>query len=552
MVDYFSSVLHESPTMVYFIILGLGYLLGKVRIGTFDLGPVAGVLFLGLIFGHFGYGGEIPLQSVGFLLFIYSVGFQSGPKFFTVIRQDGLKYFTLALVIAGTGFGVAMGLSKVMAMKPGASAGILAGGLTSTPTLAAAQEAIRTGMIAPPAGFSADDVVTNITTGYAITYIFGLIGLLFLVRLLPKVMGISLVDEAEKLATRDRRRVLPSERIVTRAYHILRGRVIGASISELYDAVPGLTAILKIKRDGEFIDVRGDTVIQAGDRVSVMGYLERMKAVPENIGPEVTDEDLLDIPTESIRVVVTRKRAVGMTVTRKLITEKFGCILERIQRLGIEVPLDPGVRLERSDVLFLSGPRSNLDLVGEEIGHVERMIDETDLLTFGLGIAAGIFLGQLSVTIGGIEVGLGSAGGLLASGLTIGFLRSIHPTFGRVPSAARWVFMEMGLLFFMVGVGLRAGRGIVEALYAAGPTLFLSGMLVTVTPVVVGFIVGRYVLKINPVLLLGSITGSMTSGAALSIVNSEARSQVPALGYTGAYAFANVLLTVAGSVILTI
>ncbi|NIO15583.1 MAG: transporter, partial [Deltaproteobacteria bacterium] len=173
MVDYFSSVLHESPTMVYFIILGLGYLLGKVRIGTFDLGPVAGVLFLGLIFGHFGYGGEIPLQSVGFLLFIYSVGFQSGPKFFTVIRQDGLKYFTLALVIAGTGFGVAMGLSKVMAMKPGASAGILAGGLTSTPTLAAAQEAIRTGMIAPPAGFSADDVVTNITTGYAITYIFG-------------------------------------------------------------------------------------------------------------------------------------------------------------------------------------------------------------------------------------------------------------------------------------------------------------------------------------------------------------------------------------------
>ncbi len=552
MVDYFSSVLHESPTMVYFIILGLGYLLGKVRIGTFDLGPVAGVLFLGLIFGHFGYGGEIPLQSVGFLLFIYSVGFQSGPKFFTVIRQDGLKYFTLALVIAGTGFGVAMGLSKVMGMKPGASAGILAGGLTSTPTLAAAQEAIRTGMIAPPAGFSADDVVTNITTGYAITYIFGLIGLLFLVRLLPKVMGISLVDEAEKLATRDRRRVLPSERIVTRAYHILRGRVIGASISELYDAVPGLTAILKIKRDGEFIDVRGDTVIQAGDRVSVMGYLERMKAVPENIGPEITDEDLLDIPTESIRVVVTRKGAVGMTVTRKLITEKFGCILERIQRLGIEVPLDPSVRLERSDVLFLSGPRSNLDLVGEEIGHVERMIDETDLLTFGLGIAAGIFLGQLSVTIGGIQVGLGSAGGLLASGLTIGFLRSIHPTFGRVPSAARWVFMEMGLLFFMVGVGLRAGRGIVEALYAAGPTLFLSGVLVTVTPVVAGFIVGRYVLKINPVLLLGSITGSMTSGAALSIVNSEARSQVPALGYTGAYAFANVLLTVAGSVILTI
>jgi len=145
---------------------------------------------------------------------------------------------------------------------------------------------------------------------------------------------------------------------------------------------------------------------------------------------------------------------------------------------------------------------------------------------------------------------LGSAGGLLTAGLVIGFLRSVRPTFGRLPDAARWVFMEFGLLIFMAGVGLRAGGDIVETFIQAGPKLMLAGIVVTVTPVALGYLFGRRVLKIPAVLLLGAITGSMTSGASLSVVTKEARSPVPALGYTGAYAFANVLLTIAGSVIL--
>ena len=150
----------------------------------------------------------------------------------------------------------------------------------------------------------------------------------------------------------------------------------------------------------------------------------------------------------------------------------------------------------------------------------------------------------------GISVGLGSAGGLLATGLVIGYLRALHPTFGRVPEAARWIFMEFGLTVFMAGVGLRAGSGILETLAQSGLNLVLAGVVVTSVPVTIGYLIGRKVLGINPVLLLGAITGSMTSGASLSIVTDEARSSVPSLGYTGAYAFANVILTVAGSIIL--
>ena len=172
------------------------------------------------------------------------------------------------------------------------------------------------------------------------------------------------------------------------------------------------------------------------------------------------------------------------------------------------------------------------------------------MVTFAFGIAFGVVIGPLSVKVGQLSIGLGSAGGLLSSGLLIGYLRSVYPVFGRMPDSARWILMEFGLLLFMAGVGLRAGGDIIETFVTAGPMLVLAGIVVTATPIFIGYFFGRKVLKIHPVLLFGGITGSMTSGASLSVVTKAANSSMPSLGYTGAYAFANVLLTVAGSIIL--
>jgi putative transport protein len=208
--------------------------------------------------------------------------------------------------------------------------------------------------------------------------------------------------------------------------------------------------------------------------------------------------------------------------------------------------------LLRGDVLNVTGPIASIERMQKSFGHAERDIDETDLLTFALGIACGILVGSYTINVMGVEVGLGAAGGLLSVGLVIGFLRSIHPTFGRMPSAARYVLMELGMLFFMTAIGLKAGHGIVAALEKAGPALIVAGMLTTIVPTLFSYYFGREVLKINPVLLLGAITGAMTSGACLSIVNKEAKSTIPSLGYTGAYAFANIFLTVAGSLILLV
>ncbi len=242
--------------------------------------------------------------------------------------------------------------------------------------------------------------------------------------------------------------------------------------------------------------------------------------------------------------------SVGVSLGELGVTESYGCFLTKAVRVQVSLPLEPSTKLQRGDVLSVTGPSGKVDGLGSRLGHIERSVAETDLLTLAIGIAAGIAIGTLSVTIAGVSVGLGTAGGLLVTGLVIGYLRSIRPTFGRIPTAARWVFMELGLQMFMAGVGISAGSGIVETLQSVGPSLVLCGIVVTVAPVVVGWLVGSLVLRMNPAVLLGAIAGAMTSGAALSTVNSVARSSVPALGYTGAYAFANVILTIAGTLIV--
>jgi putative transport protein len=554
--DYLAEQLHENQALLFFLVLGLGYLIGKIKFKGFEFGPVAGVLFVGLVFGHYGYGEDLPVRSLGFMMFIYSVGLQAGPRFFSVLMKDGLRYFVLALVVTVSGFAVATVTVQFFALEPGSSAGVLAGALTTTPTLAAAEDAVRSGIIVPPAGYSREMMLSNIMTGYAITYLFGLIGLILLIRLIPLITKVDLPAEAEALAgsgiASDSNQMADLGKIVTRAFLVNKEEYVGVPFGDLQKAGFGTVTVHKIKRGDEFVPVDEDTVLQLGDKISLVGAQNRLIMGPEVLGPEIIDSDLLDAGTESCKIVITKKKATGLSVSRKSISHRYGCVLSDVKRLGVAVPLDPHVVLLRGDVLNVTGPIASIERMQKSFGHAERDIDETDLLTFALGIACGILVGSYTINVMGVEVGLGAAGGLLSVGLVIGFLRSIHPTFGRMPSAARYVLMELGMLFFMTAIGLKAGHGIVAALEKAGPALIVAGMLTTIVPTLFSYYFGRKVLKINPVLLLGAITGAMTSGACLSIVNKEAKSTIPSLGYTGAYAFANIFLTVAGSLILLV
>ena len=549
MAEALDHLLRENPVGLLFTILAAGYLIGKLKLRGFSLGPVSGVLFAGLAFGHYGYELSPNVQTFGFVLFIFSVGFQAGPSFFGTLRREGPKYFLLALVVSSTGFALSVWLAGLFGYPTGTAAGLLAGAMTTTPTLAAAQDTLRSGVVALAGDLTADEAVRNVTTAYAITYLFGLIGLILIIRSSPRLLGVDLPAEAAKIATQDAP-IAPAARISTRAFRVEREDLVGAPRAEVRRRFPSGASLVKLRRDGEFIEIKDDTTLQLGDEIALVGRLDRFIEVHQLVGTELTSPELLDMETEACRIVVTRKDAVGLTLSELDIGPNYRCVLTGVRRMQVDVPVEPSLALERGDVLTLTGPVGNLTSLGERLGHLERPLVETDLLTFALGVASGIVLGTFAVQIGNVSVGLGTAGGLLTAGLVIGYLRSIRPTFGRMPAAARWVFMELGLQMFMAGVGVSAGSGIVETLRSVGPSLILCGIAVTVAPVVTGWLVGSFVLRLNPAVLLGAITGSMTSGAALAIVNSAARSSVPALGYTGAYAFANVLLTVAGTLIV--
>jgi len=215
-----NQILHAQPVLTLFLIIGSGYLIGRIPIGSFSFGPVAGVLFAGLFLGHFDFRMPPGVQAVGFALFIFSVGYQAGPRFFDVLRTDGLKYFSLAVVISAAGLGIAIVMTKLLNLEPGTSAGLLAGGLTSSPTLAAAQEALRGGAIKPPAGWTVEQMVGNVTTGYAITYIFGLAGLITIIKVLPAFLGITLQQEAKGLEQTDQSDTGEISDISIRAYRV--------------------------------------------------------------------------------------------------------------------------------------------------------------------------------------------------------------------------------------------------------------------------------------------------------------------------------------------
>jgi len=547
--DWILIFLQSNQAIAFFLLLGMGYLIGNIRIGSFSFGSVTGVLFMGLIFGYFGFRMTAAAQMVGFALFIFSVGYQAGPGFVAVLKQDGLKYFALSMVVALTGFAIAAVWASALSLPPGMSAGLLAGGLTSSPTLAAAQDAVYTGSVKLAEGWTKDQIIDNIAMGYAVTYIFGLIGLITIIKFLPKLLKIDLVKEAERFESGKQENISLPENIGLRTYRITDTKINNMSLKELREKYWDKTSVVKVKRDKKFLPI-DEYGLKVGDTIQILGPNKYFTDKVSKMAEEISTEWKSNEPQETAQIIIENSSIVGLALSEIAIHRDFGLFLVEIRRKGKHIENDENVRLELGDVLTVIGSVQQIEAIGEYMGEIERAGVETDIITLSFGIVLGLIIGTLSVEVAGVSIGLGSAGGLVASGLFIGYYRSVKPTFGYMPEATRWFLMEFGLLLFMAGVGMRAGTGIIETLQENGLMLIIAGMCVTILPVLVGYVVGYKILKISPALIFGAITGAMTSGAALSVVIKEAKSPVPALGYTGTYAFANVILVVAGSLIM--
>lgn len=552
------SLLRDNGMLLLFSVIGFGYLLGNIRVAGIEAGPVIGVLLIGLLCGHFGFRAPDGAATFGFALFIFSVGIQAGPTFFSAFRADGLHYMTLALVVAATAATLALTLATLIGLDYGYGAGLLAGALTSTPTLAGAQDALNSGLATLPEGISAEQASDNVSVGYAITYLFGTIGMIVSVRFVPRLIGLDLPAEAARLA---RERGLGGTRRfsgtsasmpIIRAYQVAP-EFAGKSLAQVaQERGDNRGRALKLRRKGQLMDVDQDMVLQEGDVIAFIAGVRVHNEAQSAGHAEVLDVDLLNYQIRSREIIVTDQRVVGRSLSDLDLPGGYGCFATGLVRASIELPVDANLPLQKGDRLLLSGEEKSLARLAGDIGYVEADVQHTDLATFAFGLIAGTILGLLMISFGNISVGLGSAGGLLIIGIIIGYLGSVMPTFGRVPAPARLVLMELGLMMFMASVGLNAGGGVLNALTSVGPLMILAGVVVTLVPATIGYLFGRYALRMNPALLLGSITGAMTSTPALNVLNEAARSAVPSLGYAGTYTFANVLLTFAGTLMMVL
>jgi putative transport protein len=552
------DLLRDNWLLLLFLVIGLGYLIGNVRIAGMEVGPTIGVLLVGLVFGHYGLSISPAVGSFGFALFIFSVGIQAGPSFFSAFREDGPKYIALAALVAVIGFALVWLIARGVGLEKGLDAGLLAGALTSTPTLAGAQDAIRSGLAAIPGGLNTDEVLENVGVGYALTYLIGTLIIILMVRYLPRFLDLNLAAMANTYArdkglVRGRRLDRPTADTlpVIRAYRV-GPEGVGKTMAQRKAELGQAGEALRVRRVNEFLEPDPDLELKEGDVVSVIASLSVHRQAQERLGAEVLDPQLLNYRVDASEIVVQSPYAVGKSLKALDLPRSHGCWVSGLERTGIDLPVSDAVILHKGDRLHVVGEKSRLQKLAELIGYLEQEVEETDLATFSLGIAAGVLLGLVVFKAGAVTLGLGTAGGLLITGILVGYLGSLNPTFGRVPAPARFLLKELGLMLLMASIGLNAGGGIVEGLLNVGPVLLVAALVVAILPIAIGYVVGRKVLKLNPALLLGALTGAMTSTPALAVVTDAARSSVPAIGYAGTYTFANVLLTFAGSYMMMI
>jgi putative transport protein len=551
-----ASLLNGNYILLLFVVLALGLCLGKVRLGSVQLGNSIGVLVVSLLLGQQHFTINTEALNLGFMLFIFCVGIEAGPNFFSIFFRDGKNYLMLALVMVGSAMLLAFGLGRFFGWDIGLTAGMLAGSMTSTPVLVGAGDTLRN-TLGGTRVLGAE--LDNLSLGYALTYLIGLVSLIFGARYLPKLQHQDLSTSAQQIA-RERGLDADSQRKVylpvIRAYRVGQELVAwadGKNLRELGIYRQTGCYIERIRRNGILATPDGDAVLQYGDEIALVGYPDAHSRLDPSFrnGKEVFDRDLLDMRIVTEEVVVKNNNAVGKRLSQLNLTD-HGCFLNRVIRSQIEMPIDDSIVLNKGDVLQISGDARRVKSVAERIGFISIHSQLTDLLAFCAFFIVGLMIGLITFQFKTITFGIGNAAGLLFAGIMLGFLRANHPTFGYIPQGALNMVKEFGLMVFMAGVGLSAGAGINHGLGAVGGQMLVSGLIVSLVPVVICFIFGAYVLRMNRALLFGAIMGARTCAPAMEIISDTARSNIPALGYAGTYAIANVLLTLAGTLIVII
>lgn len=525
---------------ILFLVIGLGIAIGKIKVKgiSFDLSAVIFVaIFLGYLYNTAGIDFTIPpiIQSVGLVLFIYTIGMQAGPSFFNAFKEQGAKLILLSGITVVSGGVIALIISMTYGVEMNMVTGLLTGALTSTPGLAAAIEASKSPLA---------------SIGYGIAYPFGVLGVILFVKLSPKLFKVQLKKEEEEFTESNSSTTPPIGNVNLR---ITNENIHGKTVGELKIrsmTKANISRVMKLNQAA--IAPTVDTVLEKNDMVKAVGTDSALAKIEVLLGVK-TDQKIPRSGNFEIKwFIVSNKDVVNKTIRELNLMDNYVATITRIRRSGIDLVPYPNTRIRYGDKLLISCSKGNVTAVVELFGDSIKRVSETSFLPVAFGIAIGIILGSVSIPLGGFHFKLGLTGGVLLTSLFFSWKGKTGSIVWNLPSQANVVLRQLGLLMFLTPVGLKAGQSLVSAIQEHGAVLFLYGALITLIPMLITVVVGRFVLKLNFLSILGALTGGMTSTPGLSATDSMTDSEAPQIAYASVYPFALVLIIVVTEVLSAI
>jgi putative transport protein len=555
----FFEFLKDNPYILLFFTVGTAVFVGKFSIKGYGLGMVAAAVVVGAALSTWASLDGVQLQldafakSLFYYLFMYGVGLRVGPSFFNSLKKDGLKFTILAVICSVTGLALVVIVSKLLKLPPGAAGGILAGSQTMSASIGTAEMAVSQGAYKIPAGSTAEQVSGMIALGYGVTYIYGTIGIILICKYLPRWWGVDARKAAKEyelahgVANVDDTGLTGYRPAGLRAYKLENRATAGQTIAKFRQSEPQYR-IVNVVRGGEKLGASPDIVLEIGDVIALGGRLEDLTAKLGLIGPEVPDAVALNVPLDQAEILVLNKSVEGRALIEFRHEDFAGQLqLVRLERGGEPVPLGTDTRLQRFDVLFVTGIKDAVDKVATLFGKVARPSTATDLLTLSAGMVLGLLIGKIEVPVGGFAVGLGSAGGLLLSGILVSSVVSRLRFFGSTPNAARNILEDLGLVTFIAIVGVNAGSTLLAQLNGdIAVKMLITGFIASTVPPILTWVIGYHFFKINPAVLMGGVAGARSHSGPAREAAKEIDSSVPWVGFPVGYAISGVLLTVFG------
>ncbi len=513
-----------------FLIVALGLILGRIKIFGLSL-DVSAIIFVALVFGHFGVIIPADFQTVGLVMFIFTIGIQAGPGFFESFKKEGRQlasFATLLILVAAlitTAIIVFFNIDKNIAV------GLFTGALTSTPGLAAAID--HTG--SPLASI-----------GYGVGYPFGVIGVILFIRFLPKMLRVSL-KKSEETYQSTMKEAFPE--IIRKNFVVENENVVGKSIGELRIRYMTKAVVSRVVHNGTAVTPTPETILHKSDLIKAVGPEEALKRVELLIGSPTEEEIPLD-PNYDVRsVLVTNKEVVNKTIGQINLLRTYNATITRIRRAGINITPTPNSKLQFGDKLIIASSKTNMKMVINIFGDEQKRLSDTDILPVALGIILGVLVGKVNIALGSFSFSAGLTGGVLIVALILSRVGKTGPVIWSMSSAANQLLRQLGLIFFLAAVGSSAGAEIVEIFGKYGFRLFLFGGAITLLPMIIAAWAGKKLFRMNLLSMLGALSGSMTSTPGLAAADSMTETNAHSIAYATVYPVAMVLLIIVVQII---